>query len=168
MKMCNTHLARCWKASKLKEVHLYNRHWRARFPAGTIPPHGTGTGAATQRGLTHLPGTRAASPRQNAFAGSVRVATLAQLAPTTRPLCLQFCLVEGKQNASPLCHGGAEPERCTRTERREREWPLQAERQRAATGGGRFKEPTGQYQSAWRCSSLPAACCQEFITIIYI
>lgn len=121
MKMCNTHLARCWKASKLKEVHLYNRHWRARFPAGTIPPHGTGTGAATQRGLSHLPGTRATSPRQNAFAGSVCVATLAQPTPTTRPLCLQFRSFGRKAESIPSL-----PRRCwaraPHPDREERAW----------------------------------------------
>lgn len=108
-------------------------------------PHNTGTEGAMQQGLTHLPGTIAVSPHQNAVAERVLVATLTHFAPITRPLCYSFGLSEAKQNSSPLCHVGAEPERCTQTERRERGclWRLQAECRRDGTWGRQIQGANG-------------------------
>lgn len=109
-------------------------------------PHHTDTERGKQQGPNHLPGKIAMSPHQNAFAE--RLLQELHTSDLSRALfACSFGLLEAKQNPSPLCHVGAEPEHCTRTRRREREclWLLQDVSTGWDPGRGKFKEPIGQY-----------------------
>lgn len=109
MKTCNIHWGWYWKASKLKETHLYNTHWRERFPAGTTTPT--------------RPTTRA---QEGPTAGTNPLASDSHPEPTAKcnartahschtPSSPLISVVRKQSRIHPL--SGAEPERCTGAER---------------------------------------------------
>ena len=149
MKMCNIHLGWYWKVSKLNKMHLYNMHYRARFPAGMIPPaprhrHKRGHTAGTNPLARD---DRREPPPKCLYRKSVRCNT--RTPHTYHTPSLPAVLVFWKQ--SRIHHASAMLVLSRSTApgpRGESVTPCDCSRLSVnglGPGGGRFKEPMGQY-----------------------